>query len=239
MTETEQNLTTAEKIAKTAEKALADIAARAAEFREKLPKPEPKAEPDKMQEIGVETVEYAEPAFIRAAQEAIFAQQFADKRAEMPKTVSNAANARIAAAPQRKPLQKRREELPRRESRMQQLQRLSDEVAGELPREFYEKLSGGIALTDAMKFHPQSVPQKPLLILGEYRNDRNLGRSIMLYGGSILRTYGHLPEPALKDELRRIIRHEFTHHIESLCGERGLEIWDEYRLAEYKEGLDK
>ena len=124
-----------------------------------------------------------------------------------------------------------------REEKLRQLQRLSDEVAAELPQEFFRELSGGISLSDRVKRHSQSDPSRPLLILGEYRNDRVLGRSIMLYGGSIISTYGNLPETELKKELRRIIRHEFTHHIESLSGTRDLEIEDEIRLEAYKEGI--
>ncbi|MBO4879240.1 MAG: hypothetical protein IK064_02590 [Clostridia bacterium] len=214
---------TAERLARLAEEALADIEKTAADFRssieDKLPKPsEPvrEAEPP-----AVGTVEYSAPEFIRMAENALReAGRENKRRTDRP--------ARHSGQTQQRP--------PRREGRMQQLQRLSDEVAAELPREFYEKLSGGINLTDRTKVHPKSEPDRPLLILGEYRNDRNLGRSIMLYGGSILRTYGHLGEAALKDELRRIIRHEFTHHIESLSGERGLEIRDAQRLAEYKAG---
>jgi hypothetical protein len=40
-----------------------------------------------------------------------------------------------------------------------------------------------------------------------------------------------------KAELRRILRHEFTHHLESLAGEKGLEIKDRIEIEKYKAGL--
>ena len=126
-----------------------------------------------------------------------------------------------------------------RENKLDQIRRLSDECVQKLPREFLEKLNGGVALTERVKKHPESDPRQPLLILGEYRTDPNLGRSIMLYGGSIIRAYGNLPEEKLKNELRRIIRHEFTHHIESLSGTRDLEIFDEISLDNYRDDLNK
>ncbi|MBR0157344.1 MAG: hypothetical protein IJM20_07515 [Clostridia bacterium] len=232
------DMTAAERIDAIAGSALASVSARAEEFRKKLP-PKRAARSGEQQPAtpAVGTVEYRMPEAVRAMQEAILngdARARRQENAEMRRDRAKLRTPEERKAAAKKAAPERR---ARRESRMQLLQRLSDEVAEELPLEFFEKLDGGIALTDGMKVHPRSDPKKPLLILGEYRNDRNLGRSIMLYGGSILRTYGHLPEAELKKELRGIIRHEFTHHIESLCGERGLEVWDEYRLAEYQEGL--
>jgi predicted Zn-dependent protease with MMP-like domain len=218
--------TAAERIEALAGEAAADIAAKAEAFRNRLealragfraPKPPAKAEP-----APVGTVEYAQPELVRAAEEAILAgrtKPVAPKQAER-RHAPRSAEGRNAW----------------RENKLEQIRRLSDECVQELPQEFLRRLNGGVALTDRVKKHAESDPRRPLLILGEYRTDPNLGRSIMLYGGSIIRAYGHLPEAALKDELRRIIRHEFTHHIESLSGARDLEIWDEIRLEEYREG---
>ena len=40
----------------------------------------------------------------------------------------------------------------------------------------------------------------------------------------------------LRAELDRIIRHELTHHWESLSGTRDLEIYDSEKLEEYRNG---
>lgn len=179
------------------------------------------------------TASYRTPEIVRSVEEALQLgrrnARVKERRAEAPAETEETAK-----------------ELPRRETRsysfkqkLAQIGRMSDEIAGELPAEFMKTLEGGINLTERTKVHPQSDPRQPLLILGEYRNDPRTGRSIMLYGGSIIRTYGRLPEARLREELERIIRHEFTHHVEGLCGERGLEISDEVRLENYRQELDE
>ena len=178
----------------------------------------------------MQTVEYRAPELVRAAENAV-TQSGSFRKSPLERR--NEVRSRTA---------KRHGSALFGKSRSEQLdiiRRLSDAAAEELPERFYEKLSGGIALSESKKYHPRSKNERPLLILGEYRNDPRLGRSIMLYGGSIIATYSHLSEPALQDELRRIIRHEFTHHIESLCGERGLEIEDEVNLARYEWELEE
>ena len=126
-----------------------------------------------------------------------------------------------------------------RENKFRILGEIADEIASELPKEIYSKLSGGIVLTEAVKLHEKSDPLRPLYILGEYINSPRLGRHIALYGGSILKIYGHAGRTALKKELERIIKHELTHHWESLSGVRDLEIYDAVRLEDYKEDIEK
>ena len=109
--------------------------------------------------------------------------------------------------------------------------------SGRIPEELLRELHGGIALTEQVKMHASSDPRKPLYVLGEYLTSYHTGRHIMLYGGSIDRVYGHLPDEELKKELDRIIRHELTHHIESLSGIRDLEVYDEVMLKEYCDEL--
>ena len=60
--------------------------------------------------------------------------------------------------------------------------------------------------------------------MGEYVEDPYMGRMIYIYYGSFLEVYGELGEKELEEELRETLLHEFTHHMESLAGERGLEI---------------
>jgi hypothetical protein len=60
-----------------------------------------------------------------------------------------------------------------------------------------------------------------------------MGRYITIYYGSFSHVYGHLEKKALKEQLRETLKHEFTHHIESLAGERGLEIKDARYIADY------
>ena len=104
-----------------------------------------------------------------------------------------------------------------------------DMLAEELPLEFYRELSGGILLMPEAKESPHG---EDLCIMGEYIRSQS-GRMIKIYYGSFERMYGWMDEEQLTVELREVLRHEFTHHIESLAGERGLEIKDEQQLREY------
>ena len=110
-----------------------------------------------------------------------------------------------------------------------------DIIAEELPHEFFEDLNGGIALLPDAKLHPESI-SGDLYTLGEYRNELALGRYIVIFYGSFARIYGSLPREAFMQKLRETLFHEFTHHIESLAGERGLEIKDDMFMEKYRRG---
>lgn len=133
----------------------------------------------------------------------------------------------------------RRNGLPSYALRLERLRKLADEAAREIPEELLMHLHGGISMSDKSKLHKSSDPNKPLYILGEYCNSSSIGRHIILYGGSIDRVYGTLSDDALKKELDRIIKHELTHHWESLSGTRDLEIYDADKIRKYKNGLNK
>ena len=105
-----------------------------------------------------------------------------------------------------------------------------DELAEELPPEFYRELNGGILLDPGTKPHPDAPG---LLIMGEYHVQPALGRYIVIYYGSFARLYGGLSDEEWTNELRRTLRHEFTHHVESLAGARDLEIKDEDQMDRY------
>lgn len=111
--------------------------------------------------------------------------------------------------------------------------KMLDEIAGEFPEEFYKELNGGISLLPDIKISPYAVGDD-LYILGEYHHDR-MGRYIYIYYGSFMRVYDHLSEDALRRRIKKTVAHEFTHHLESLAGERGLEIEDAIKLEEYKQ----
>ena len=110
---------------------------------------------------------------------------------------------------------------------------LLDKLAEELPAEFFGDLNGGVLLDPGEKRHPSS---SSLCILGEYHTHPVLGRQIIIYYGSFARTYGGASPHTWEDELRRTLRHEFTHHIESLAGERTLERRDREQIEEFLGG---
>ncbi len=107
---------------------------------------------------------------------------------------------------------------------------LLDALAEEFPQEFYAELNGGISLLPQTK--PNSEAGADLYIMGEYCCDA-MGRYINIYYGSFAAACGELSDEELEEELYATLAHEFTHHIESLAGERGLEIKDEEFLAQY------
>ena len=111
---------------------------------------------------------------------------------------------------------------------------MADDIANGLPEEFFRQLNGGVLVLEYCKPHPESRPEAPLYIMGEYTHSRMMGRYISIYYGSFEKTYGYLSENALREKLRETIVHEFRHHLESLSGKRDLEIEDAHRLAEYR-----
>lgn len=108
-----------------------------------------------------------------------------------------------------------------------------DEIAEELPQDFFKELNQGIILLPEYKLHRESRAQDKLYIMGEY--GRSIaGRHIAIYYGSFKKVYGRSSNEALTQRLRDTLLHEFTHHFESLAGEKGLEIQDAKDMARYR-----
>jgi hypothetical protein len=61
-----------------------------------------------------------------------------------------------------------------------------------------------------------------------------MGRYITIFYGSFQAIYGHLSKEKYKAKLKKTLLHEFTHHIESLAGDKSLEIKDKIKMEEYK-----
>lgn len=107
-----------------------------------------------------------------------------------------------------------------------------DEIAEQFPQEFYQELNGGILLLPEAMPDPE-FPEGEMYFLGEYCHD-GMGRYINLYYGSFAALFADAGDDELYDELYTTLAHEFTHHIESLAGERGLEIKDEIEREQYR-----
>jgi hypothetical protein len=116
-----------------------------------------------------------------------------------------------------------------------------DEFAEELPEKIFEGLNGGILLLPEYKISPYAnVKQTPngifnadLLIMGEYHVDRYLGRMVYIYYGSFIQAYHNASEETLKSQLKHTLYHELIHHLESLAGDRSLEIKDAAYIKKY------
>ncbi|MGI6751182.1 MAG: metallopeptidase family protein [Anaerovoracaceae bacterium] len=119
-----------------------------------------------------------------------------------------------------------------------EMEMILEELAEELPGEFYKELNGGILLLPETKIS-REARDNDLFTMGEYHYSFSMGRYIVIYYGSFKRLYGHLTLKALKEQLRETLYHEFTHHMESLAGERGLEKKDEEFMKKYREKSNK
>ena len=108
-----------------------------------------------------------------------------------------------------------------------------DQIAEELPSDFFDRLNEGIVLLPQHKIHRDSRGYRTLYILGEYSRSIT-GRNIKIYYGSFKKTYGSRSRGFIYNKLKDTLLHEFTHHLESLAGERGLEIKDAEKLRKYK-----
>ena len=117
-------------------------------------------------------------------------------------------------------------------------QDILEEIAEGLPEIFFEQLNGGILLLPEAKRSPEAL-EDDLYILGEYCEDPIMGRYINIYYGSFEKLFAGRSPRYIKKELRETLLHEFTHHLESLAGERDLEIEDEWELQAYLESHEE
>ena len=109
-----------------------------------------------------------------------------------------------------------------------------DEMAETFPEVFYRDLNGGISLLPEAVEDPEFPPGE-IYIMGEYCNDQ-MGLYINLYYGSFaaLAEKEDWTREDWEDELYTTLAHEFTHHIEGLALENGLDRKDEQELAEFR-----
>ena len=107
------------------------------------------------------------------------------------------------------------------------------EILDEYPEVFFEALHGGVLLENLVKYHPESAPNKPLYIMGEYIRSP-LGNQIKIYYGSYKKVYPSITLSKLRETLKKTLSHEFTHHLEYKAGLKDLEIEDQRNLASYR-----
>lgn len=110
-----------------------------------------------------------------------------------------------------------------------------DEMAEEFPPVFYRDLNGGISLLPEAVEDPEFPPGE-IYIMGEYCDDQ-MGRYINLYYGSFaaLAEKEDWTREEWDEELYTTLAHEFTHHMEGLALEGGLDRKDEAELAEFRD----
>ena len=112
------------------------------------------------------------------------------------------------------------------------MEEMLDEIAEDIPKDFYTELNGGIILLAQAKKNKDHGTDD-LYILGEYSRSGNLGRYISIYYGSFKKVYKNSSKKKIRKRLEKTLKHEFRHHLESLSGQRDLEIEDEQFIANY------
>ena len=120
---------------------------------------------------------------------------------------------------------------------IEEINELLDEVAAGIPDEVFRELNGGVSLLPETKLS-ESDPDGCLYTLGEYHRDQ-MGRYIVLYYGSICAVHGDDSRSRMRQNLKKVLTHELTHHLESLAGDRDLEVQDEIDLENYFQGKDR
>ena len=108
------------------------------------------------------------------------------------------------------------------------------ELLDELPEEFFRELSGGVLVSEDAP-RPDYAVSDDIYVFGEYRTS-GLGRQVVIFKGSYDRVFPNAGPEFLRKDLRRVIRHEFRHHLEFLSGIHGsksLEAEDDRQKAEY------
>lgn len=116
---------------------------------------------------------------------------------------------------------------------IEEVHEMLHEIVEEIPEDFFEQLNEGIILLSECKMHPESRAIDELYILGEYSKSIT-GRHISIYYGSFKKVHNGVSMRTLREKLKDTLLHEFTHHLESLAGERGLEIKDFQDIQKYR-----
>ena len=109
-----------------------------------------------------------------------------------------------------------------------------DEIADNIPNEFFIQLNGGICILPDIKYHPE-LPSGRYFNSGEYIRNSGLGRYICIYYGSFSQVYRNAPKHVWREKLQEVLRHELRHHVEGLAGVNDLEVEDARFVAEAKE----
>lgn len=106
-----------------------------------------------------------------------------------------------------------------------------DEVIDTIPEELLRSLNGGISLVPQ---YQNSHNGNGLCVLGQYFNNRQMGRYILMYYGSFLKLYRHADNETWRKQLKEVLIHELTHHNESLAVFSDLRVKDEIQHRIYE-----
>lgn len=108
--------------------------------------------------------------------------------------------------------------------------RVLDAAVERLPQGIFEELNGGVNLLP-----DERQSEDGRYTLGLYHHNA-MGRYVEIFYGSFCRVFPDATDAELAEELEHTLRHELTHHVESLAGDRTLEHWDDEQTALWREG---
>ncbi|MCL2293670.1 MAG: metallopeptidase family protein [Spirochaetes bacterium] len=128
----------------------------------------------------------------------------------------------------------KRKKQHRRLLSIKNVQKILNELVDDLPQYYFEGLNGGVILLPDAKISPESIDDD-LYIMGEYHACSSMGRYISIYYGSFAEVYGHVKLKEARKELRDILLHEFTHHLEDRAGLNDLDQLDAEEFEEYRQ----
>lgn len=110
-------------------------------------------------------------------------------------------------------------------------EQLFDDVTADFPPQYLRGLHGWF-----LREETKRDPAEPgLYRLGEYiREPRGLGDHIVLYYGSFMAIYGHLPPGIMRQKIFDTFAHEVFHHLEHQAGRDQLGDDDREYLQKYQ-----
>lgn len=116
-----------------------------------------------------------------------------------------------------------------------QFTEVMEEEMRDLPDYVYKELNGGVLADKNVYLHPGRLADD-LYILGTYSSSHIMGKQIILYYGSFVRTMRYASDEAVRRQIRETLRHEFRHHLETragLFGQGTLIEEDDKRMRKY------
>lgn len=115
--------------------------------------------------------------------------------------------------------------------RYDEMAEILEELVAELPEEIFRGLNGGILFSEEIKIHPEAR-NNDLYIMGHYEQSP-IGKTIVLYYGSIYRVHQFLSHEEMREALKEVLYHELTHHLETMAGEKDLVLEDIQEMRDY------
>ena len=98
----------------------------------------------------------------------------------------------------------------------EEFSQMAEDEAALLPDYVHKELSGGVLIDPNPYLHPARLADD-LYILGTYSVTK-LGKQIVLYYGSFVRTLGYADWDTIRMQIQETLRHEFRHHLETRAG---------------------